>query len=150
MKKLILVLVFGATLSQAFGQARPNIFAPPPTASGPAADLVNSIVTAFNNHDTAALQKLIAPDAVWLDEDGHHLIAMVWMNRLMAATPQKKLMISNLRVGSWENTGWAAFNYLMQGGNMVKGTNSMLFKKTGNDWQIVLVHGAVDTSIAQH
>ena len=30
---------------------------------------------------------------------------------------------------------------------MVKGTNSMLFKKTGNDWQIVLIHGAVDTAI---
>jgi ketosteroid isomerase-like protein len=150
MKKLILVLVFGASLSHAFGQARPNIFAPPPTASGPVADLVNSIVMAFNNHDTAALQKLIAPDAVWLDEDGHHLIAMVWMNRLMAANPQKKLTISNLRVSSWDNTGWAAFNYVMEGGNMVKGTNSMLFKKTGNDWQIVLVHGAVDTKIAQH
>jgi ketosteroid isomerase-like protein len=151
MKKLILALVLMATSSQAFAQGgRPNIFAPPATASGPIADLVNSIVMAFNNHDTAYLQKLIAPDSVWLDEDGHHLIAMVWMQRLMAATPPRKLTISNLRVQNWDNAGWAGFNYVMQGTNMVKGTNSMVFKKNGNDWQIVLIHGAVDTSIVQH
>ena len=61
MKKLILVLVLAASMSQAFGQGRPNIFAPPPTASGPIADVVNSIVMAFNNRDTAYFQKLIAP-----------------------------------------------------------------------------------------
>jgi ketosteroid isomerase-like protein len=150
MKKLILILALAATSSQAVAQGRPNIFAPPASASGPVAELVNSIVTAFNNHDTAYLQKLIAPDAVWLDEDGHHLIAMVWMQRLQAANPPRKLTISNLRVGNWDNTGWAGFNYVMEGTNMVKGTNSMLFKKNGNDWQIVLIHGAVDTPIVQH
>src|SRR5215470_2544035 len=86
------------------GQARggrPNIFAPPATASGPIADITNGIVTAFNKQDTAYFQKLIAPDAVWLDEDGHHLIAMVWMNRLLSSNPLRKLTISNLRVQSW-------------------------------------------------
>jgi ketosteroid isomerase-like protein len=153
MKKLILVVVLVITAigSQALAQGgRPNIFAPPTNASGPVSDLVNSIVMAFNNRDTAYFQKLIATDAVWLDEDGHHLIAMVWMNRLMAANPPRKLTISNLRVGNWENTGWAGFNYVIEGTSMVKGTNSMLFKKTGNDWQIVLIHGAVDTAIVQH
>jgi ketosteroid isomerase-like protein len=151
MKKLILVLVLLATSSQAFAQGgRPNIFAPPANASGPIADLVNSIVMAFNNRDTAFLEKVIAPDAVWLDEDGHHLIGMVWMQRLTAANPPRKLTISNLRVQNWDNAAWAGFNYVMQGTNMVKGTNSLVFKKTGNDWQIALIHGAVDTSIVPH
>ena len=61
MKKLILVLLLAVSGSQAFGQGRPNIFAPPPTASGPIAEVVNSIVTAFNNRDTAYFQKMIAP-----------------------------------------------------------------------------------------
>ena len=61
-----------------------------------------------------------------------------------------KKLIFNLRVGNFENTGWAGFNYVMEGTNMVKGTSSMLFKKTGNDWQMVLIHGAVDTAIVQH
>lgn len=146
---LVIIALATTVLAQA-PAGRPNIFAPPATPAGPVVDLVNAIVTAFNKQDTAYLQKLIAPDAVWLDEDGHHLQAMVWMNRLMMANPARKLSITNLRVGNWDTTGWAGFNYVIVGPNQVKGTNSMLFKKTGNDWQIVLIHGAVDTSIVPH
>jgi hypothetical protein len=67
---------------------------------------------------------------VWLDEDGHHLLANVWVNRLMSATPPRKLSISNLRVNTWDNGGWAGFNYVIEGTNQVKGTNSLVFKKT--------------------
>jgi hypothetical protein len=152
MKKAILTVVLATTAmaATAFSQARPNIFAPPPTASAPIADVVNAIVTAFNNRDTAYFQKVIAPDAVWLDEDGHHLQATVWMNRLMGANPPRKLTVSNLRTGNWDTAGWAGFNYVIEGTNMVKGTNSLLFKKTGNDWQVVMIHGAVDTKIGAH
>src|SRR6266481_9844610 len=86
---------------------RPNIFAPPATASGPLVEVVNAIVTAFNNRDTAYFQKTIAPGTVWFDEDGHHLNALVWMNRIMSANPPRKLSITNLRVSSWDNGGWA-------------------------------------------
>ena len=162
MKRSIPVLVFVAfvLIGSAFAQApaggqarggRPAIFAPPATAAGPMVDVVNAIVTAYNNHDTAYFQKAIAPDTVWFDEDGHHMAAMVWMNRVLTANPPRKLSITNLRVGNWDTAGWAGFNYVIEGGpNPVKGTSSMLFKKTGNDWQIVLIHGAVDTSIAPH
>jgi len=150
---LIAALVATASAQAPAGQARggrPNIFAPEPTATGPVADLVKSMVTAFNNRDTAFFQKTITPDAVWLDEDGHHLLAGVWINRLLSANPPRKLTITNLRVNNWSDGGWAGFNYVIEGTNQVKGTNSLVFKKTGNDWQIVLIHGAVDTAIAQH
>jgi ketosteroid isomerase-like protein len=149
---LVLALAMATSITTAFAQGggRPNIFAPPATANAPISDLVNAIVTAFNNRDTAFLQKMIAPDAVWLDEDGHHLQAMVWMNRLMSATPARMLSVTNVRTGNWDNSGWAGFNYVIKGPNEVKGTNSMLFKKNGNDWQIVLIHGAVDTKIGAH
>jgi len=163
MKKSIFVLALmfttitaGLAQAPAGGQARggggrPNIFAPTATASGPIADVTNAIVTAFNNRDTAYFQKLIAPDAVWLDEDGHHLIAMVWMTRLMSQTPPRKLTITNLRVQNWADAGWSGFNYTLEGGTTpIKGTNSFVFKKNGNDWQLVLVHGAVDTTVAAH
>src|SRR5436853_5848361 len=96
---IIAVLV---TAQGAGGQARggrPNMFAPEASASGPLADFVRSIVTAFNNRDTAFFQKVITPDAVWLDEDGHHLIGRVWIERLLSANPPRKLSITNLRVG---------------------------------------------------
>ena len=161
MKQWILALVvISAVAASAVAQApaggqarggRPNIFAPPATASGPLADLTNNIVSEFNKRNTAYFERLIAPDAVWLDEDGHHLLAVVWMNRLMSQNPSRKLNISNLRVQNWGDAGWAGFNYTLEGGsNPIKGTNSFVFKKNGNDWQLVLVHGAVDTTVAAH
>ena len=153
----MIAALFVATSSRAQapagGQARggrPNIFAPAAAAIGPVADFVNAIVTAFNKRDTAYFEKIIPADAVWLDEDGHHLLATVWMNRLLTANPPRKLTITNLRVGSLDNSAWAGFNYVLEGTSQVKGTNSMVFKKAGSDWQIVLVHGAVDTAIVNH
>jgi ketosteroid isomerase-like protein len=154
----VVVLVMAASLATVSAQApargqggaRPNIFAPAATANGPIADVMNSIVTAFNNRDAAYFEKLIAPDAVWLDEDGHHLLATVWMTRLLSANPARKLTITNLRTESWDTSGWAGFNYVLEAANQVKGINTMVFKKTGNDWKIVMIHGAVDTAIVQH
>jgi len=150
---ILLVVIALASAFPAQAQApagRPNIFAPPAVAAGPIADLVKAIVTAFNNRDVAYFQKLIAPDAVWLDEDGHHLLAMVWMNRLLSANPPRKLSVTNVRTENWDNAGWAGFNYVIEGTNQVKGVNSMVFKKTGNDWKIVMIHGAVDTPAVTH
>src|SRR5262249_17634539 len=103
----IIAAVSATTFAQAPGAAqgrggRPNIFAPEAQATGPLADIVRSIVTAFNNRDTAFFQKAIAPDAVWLDEDGHHLIATVWINRLLSSNPPRKLSITNLRTSNWD------------------------------------------------
>src|SRR5215475_11178604 len=98
MKRSILLYtaVFALVVTSASAQApqgrggRPNIFAPEAQATGPIADFVKSMVTAFNNRDTVFFQKTIAPDAVWLDEDGHHLLATVWINRLLSANPARK------------------------------------------------------------
>jgi ketosteroid isomerase-like protein len=155
MKRLILVLALMAlSVTAADAQGRGGrgggIFAPPSSPSGPIADVVNSIVTAFNNRDAAYFQKVIAPDAVWFDEDGHQLLATVWLNRLMTATPPRKLSITDLRVSNWDNAGWAGFHYTLEATNQVKGINTMSFRKVGNDWQIVMIHGAVDTLISSH
>ena len=159
MKRSIFLAIITAIAGTAFAQApgapqgrggRPNIFAPEAQATGPLADVVRSMVTAFNNRDTAFFQKSIAQDAVWLDEDGHHLLATVWMNRILSANPPRKLSITNLRTNNWDTGGWAGFNYVIEGSSQVKGTNSLVFKKNGTDWQIVLIHGAVDTAIGAH
>jgi hypothetical protein len=157
MKRSILVIGLLALLIcimlptvPAAGQGRPNIFMPPATATGPLVQVVNAVVTAFNNRDSAYFQKAIAPDTTWFDEDGHHLNANVWINRMLSANPPRKLSISNLRVADWGTAGWAGFNYVIEGTNQVKGTNTLMFKKNGNDWQIVLIHGAIDTPAGAH
>jgi hypothetical protein len=125
--------------------------APAPPATGPIADRVNEIVAAVNKPDAAALQKVVTMDALWADEDGHILPANIWKNKITTGATPKKLTISNLRVGNTDDAGWAAFNYVLdEGANMIRGTNTMVFKKVGADWQVVLVHGAINTNVGAH
>jgi ketosteroid isomerase-like protein len=121
-----------------------------PPLTGPVADTVNMIIAAINNQDAAYLQKVVAPDAVWLDEDGHMLPANIWINRLMQAKPAKKVTITGLTGQTWDGGAWAAFSYTLEettsagAPNQMKGTNSMTFKKVGNDWQVAVIHAAVN------
>ena len=73
------------------------------------------------------------------------------------ATPAKKISITGLTGQMFDGGGWAAFSYTLeettaQGApNQMKGTNSLTFKKAGNDWQVVLIHAAVNgPAIAPH
>ncbi len=149
----LFVVAFAGTLLAQGGGAG-GIFAPPATPAGPIAEEVNALVTAFNNRDAAYFQRVIAPDAVWYDEDGHALRASVWVTRLLSATPARKLTISNLRVGNWDTAGWAGFNFVMEGTDKVaggvKGTNTLVYRRNGNAWQVANIHGAVDIKIGAH
>ena len=50
-----------------------------------------------------------------------------------------------------DSAGWAAFSYVVDDGvAQRKGTNSIVFKKTGNDWQALLIHGAINTTAIAH
>jgi ketosteroid isomerase-like protein len=154
MKRSILVIVLaivaltGSAVAGG-GQGRGGRGGAPPF-TGPVADMVNMIITALNNQDAAYLMKVVAPDAVWADEDGHMIPATAWVNRLMTAKPVKKITLTGLRGLAWDTGAWAAFSYTLEepaaagGTNTMKGTNSMTFKKTGDDWQVVLVHAAVN------
>ncbi len=168
MKKSVLVFILiiaafaGAGLAQApegrgqgRGGGRGGRGAPPLT--GPVADMVNMIITAINNQDAAYLQKVVAADAIWADEDGHMLPAAIWVGRLMQSKPAKKLTITSLTGQAWDTGAWAGFNYVLDettaagAANQMKGTNTMVFKKVGNDWQVALVHAAVNgPAIAAH
>ena len=130
---------------------------PAPTLTGPVADMVNMIVTAINAQDSAYLQKVVASDAIWADEDGHFLPAGIWVNRLMQAKPAKKMAMTNLSGQTWDSGAWAAFRYTLdettQAGapNQMKGSATLTFKKVGNDWQVTLIHVPVDgPAIAPH
>src|SRR5262249_1311826 len=110
-----------------------------PPLTGPVADMVNMIIAAINSQDAAYLQKVVASDAVWLDEDGHMLPAGIWINRLMQAKPAKKVTITGLTGQTWDGGAWVAFSYTLDettnagAANQMKGTNSMAFKKAGNN-----------------
>jgi ketosteroid isomerase-like protein len=132
------------------GGARPQT----PPATGPLLDLANNLADAINKQDTAALQKMLAADAVYLDEDGHAPPARAWINKLATGTPAKQLAISSTHGQTWEDAGWVSFNYMLtetvQGQpRTVRGTASIVARKSASgDWQIQLVHGALEQKVA--
>src|SRR5262245_38384725 len=167
MKKSIFVLMIafatfaGSVVAQApqGGGARRGGGGPPapPALTGPVADAVNAIVAAINKQDAAFLQKAVASDAIWADEDGHFLPANIWINRLMQAKPAKKLAMTTLTGQEWDTGAWAAFRYTLDettaagAPSQMKGTATLAFKKVGTDWQVAMIHAPVDgPAIAPH
>ena len=144
---LLVAIMSGPLIAQRGGPP------PVPAAPGPMLDAANKIVDAINKKDAAALQKMAAPDAVYLDEDGHALPVMVWINKLTMGTAPKQMMITQPHGQTWDNTGWVSFNYTLaetyQGQpKTLKGTASIVLKKAaGGDWQITLVHGALEQHV---
>jgi hypothetical protein len=84
-----------------------------PPATGPMLNLANHLVDAINKQDTATLQKMLASDAVYLDEDGHAPPARVWINKLATGTPAKQIAISATHSQMWDDAGWVSFNYTL-------------------------------------
>lgn len=113
-------------------------------------ELVQAGVDAYNRQDVAYFEKMFAPDVVWLDDDGHAIAGkdrvLGFIRNQLAAKPPRKLTATNIRTGNSGDAAWASFAYVMEGGpGERKGLNSTVYKKSGTSWQIVLVHGAINT-----
>ena len=125
-----------------------------PPATGPMLDLANQLAEAVNKQNAAALEKMLAPDAVFLDEDGHAPPARAWVRKLTTGTAAKHIEISETHGQTWDNSGWVSFNYTLteqyQGQTKtLKGTASIVAEKAASgDWQIKMIHGALDQRVA--
>lgn len=128
-----------------------------PPATGAMLDLANQLADAINKQDAAALQKMVAEDAVYLDEDGHAPAAARWIARISTSTegaPPRKIAISSTHGGMWDNAGWVSFNYVLtetfQGAlKDVKGTASIMARKNAaGEWKIQMIHGALNQRVA--
>lgn len=128
----------------------------PVFAQQPSEALVQAGIDAFNSHNPAYFEKALAPDVIWLDEDGHVIAGkekvLGFVTRKITATPPRTVTAANIKVSSSGEVAWASFSYTIEGEGrqIVKGMNSTVYKKSGSDWQIVLVHGSVDTKIVLH
>ena len=127
-----------------------------PVAVTPAAlqTFADTLVAAVNKQDAAALTKMLAMDALYLDEDGHALPATVWVTKITTGTAPKVFAISGSHGQMLDdNTGWVSFNYTLAetfqtAPKTLSGTASMVLKKAGADWSILMVHGALKQSVA--
>jgi ketosteroid isomerase-like protein len=115
-------------------------------ATGPGADMAKASVEAINKGDSAYFDAHLAPEVVWLDEDGHAIrgkMAVANFMKRQLMTGGKKITMTGLTAGNTNDAAWATFFYTIEGGaTPTKGTMTSVYKKVGNDWQIVLVHGA--------
>ena len=139
--------------SPAARPARP----PVPPATGAMLDIANKLAEAINAQDAASLQKMLAEDAVYLDEDGHAPPPARWITALTstaAGTPAKKIEISTTHGQMWDDAGWVSFNYVItetfkELPKSVKGTASLMLRKAGGgDWKIQMIHGALYQRVA--
>jgi len=166
MRRIILVCVLaagflrGSTFAQgqpAAANPRGNIWgrSPGPPPVGPLANLVQAGVDAYNKGDIKYFEKMFADDILWIDEDGHELtsktFALYFVGKQIMATPKRTMTVSGIATGTWGDTAWAAFAYTVDDGtNQRKGMNTTLFRKIGNDWKIVLIHGAINAFALPH
>jgi ketosteroid isomerase-like protein len=125
-------------------------------AAAPAAlqTIADSIVAAVNKQDAAALTKMLAMDALYLDEDGHAIPATAWATRLTTGTPAKMMTINQSHGAMLDdNTAWLSFNFTLaetfqNAPKNVTGTASFALKKSGADWTIAMIHGALTQHVA--
>src|SRR5437773_883031 len=102
MKRSILFFAFTATLLAGSGLAQGVRNLPPrPTLTGPVADLLNGIINAINKQDATYIQKVVALNATWADEDGHIFPASFFINKLMQGMP-RKLTPTNIAGETWD------------------------------------------------
>ena len=107
--------------------------------------LIDAAINAFNTEDAAYFEKALAPDAVWLDEDGHAIAGKERVASFIARQVMgQKITTSNVKVYTSGAAAWSHFNYSVEGEGHepIEGLGSAVFKKVGSDWQIVMIHGA--------
>ena len=162
MRRLVLlsavILIMGfVALAQAPGLGGRSINgrSPAPPQPGPFVSLVQAGVDAYNKGDIAYFEKTVADDILWVDEDGHELtgkmFALYFINRQITATPKRKMSVHDVATGTWGDTAWAAFAYTIDDGvNKRIGMNTTLFRKSANDWKIVLIHGSINAFAVPH
>ena len=128
--------------------------APAAAAPAPLQAVADAVAAAINKQDAAALTKMLAMDALYLDEDGHAIPATVWAMRITTGTPAKVFTISGSH-GQMidDDTAWLSFNYTLaetfqNAPKTLSGTASMVLKKAGADWSILMVHGALKQNVA--
>jgi len=141
MKQIALIMTLAAVAIFAvslFGQQKPGT------------EIVHAGIDAYNAKNVAYFEKNLADDVAPIDEDGHTIsgkdrVLPFLRNQLTDPTP-RKLTAKNIKVGSTNDAAWAYFAYTIehQGKEPHDGNNSFVFRKAGNDWQIVLMHLAFD------
>lgn len=122
-----------APAATAAPQARPEIAAE-----------VERGVRAYNAQDLAFYQSTLAPDAVYIADDGavfagkERVIGL--FTRIFGRTPKPRLEVSDVVTGGRDDVAWARFNWTLSGIPRARsGVATVLFVRTPSGWQSVSI-----------
>jgi len=128
-----------------------TVLSVPAMAQSAGPELIEAAVTAYNAQDIGYFQDHLAEDVVWMDEDGHFIVGkqtvLGFIGNQLNATPAATLSVANVRVGSTDDAAWATYAYTIdKGGESIEGLNTTVFRRNGEMWEVVVVHGAINAA----
>lgn len=132
--------------------------APPPPAAAAVAAEITKGVAAYNAQDLKYYEAALAPDTVYIADDGMTFTGkesvVGLFGRLFAATPHRQMTVSDLTTGGRADVAWARFKWtITRGETSRKGICSILFTRAGDTWQAVQIQNTPDghgTAEAHH
>jgi ketosteroid isomerase-like protein len=106
-------------------------------------------VAAYNAQDIKYYEATLAPDAVYIADDGATFVGrekvVGLFGRLFAATPKRRMAISDLVTGGKGDVAWARFKWTITRGDATrKGVSSVVMTRAGEGWQAVLIQNTPD------
>jgi len=120
---------------------------PVPTA-GIAAE-VEKGVAAYNAQDLKHYEATLAPEAVYIADDGATFVGrervVGLFSRLFAATPHRQMAVSDVVTGGKGDIAWTRFKWtITRGETSRKGICSVLFTRAGEGWQALQIQNTPD------
>jgi ketosteroid isomerase-like protein len=116
-----------------------------PAAETPVAAEVQRGVAAYNARQIAYYEDTLAPDAVYIAEDGATFVGkegvLRLFTRIFAKEPAPQLAVSDVVTGGKGEVAWARFKWtLTTGPESRQGVSSIIFIRAGDAWQVVQIH----------
>ena len=141
MSALMLVV---AVAIQTAAPAAPPAASPAAPARPEIAAEVERGVTAYNAQDIAYYQASLAPDAVYIADDGavfsgrERIVGL--FTRIFARTPKPRLEASDIVTGGRGDVGWARFKWTLSDIDRARpGVATAIFVRGSAGWQVASI-----------
>jgi len=120
----------------------------PGAADTPEAEVERG-VAAYNARDIKYYEAALAPDVVYIAEDGAVMSGkdrvLRLFGRIFSATPPRQLAVEAVTTGSKGDVAWARFKWTLTIGQETrKGVGTTLFVRGADRWQVVQIQNTPD------
>jgi ketosteroid isomerase-like protein len=116
----------------------------PGADTSPIAAEVERGVKAYNAQQIAYYEEALAPDAVYIAEDGATFVGkekvLRLFSRIFGRTSPPRLATADVVTAGKGDAAWARFNWTLTSGEESRqGVSTVLFTRSGEAWQVVQI-----------